>query len=276
MTKRRNTGPGISFFAFQDIITGVVGIFILILVILVLELAQRVETASQASPEDIKPVIATIATLQQQVSEIEAEIEQHSAISSRWEDTNAFNIDDKVDRLKRMNQSMEKRVESSDTKRRKLASEDSLAMAEAQRLAQQSKELSGQRQELKELSIVAREIRKRENVLFGDNSVVYRDVTEDGRYMVLVTLSLGLVEIRDSLTRSVKTFTSARRLDDFEKWLATIPLGRRHLLLMIEPGGESDFSAMHTAVKESGARYGFTVVGAKHAVRLGYELGTTP
>ena len=47
MARRRSVGPGVSFFAFQDIITAVVGIFILVTLLLVLELAQRVETAGE-------------------------------------------------------------------------------------------------------------------------------------------------------------------------------------------------------------------------------------
>ncbi len=276
MTTRRNTGPGISFFAFQDIITAVVGIFILIMVILVLELAQRVETASAAPTQDIKPVIETIEELKQQISASEAEIEKRSAVVSRSEGINAFNIADKVDQLRHQNQTLKNRIKASNSKQRNISSEISRAQTNSQKLAMQTNDLSGQRQEFDELSETSRKIREKEQVLLDDDSTVYRDVTEDGRYMVLVTLSPGMIEIRDALTRSVKSFSGARRLDEFESWLDAIPLARRHLLLMIEPGGEVDFATMNEAAKTKGAQYGFTVVGAKHVVRLGYELGKTP
>jgi hypothetical protein len=47
--RRRTQGSGVSFFAFQDIITSVVGIFVLIMLIMVLELVQTVSEAKASS-----------------------------------------------------------------------------------------------------------------------------------------------------------------------------------------------------------------------------------
>ena len=94
--------------------------------------------------------------------------------------------------------------------------------------------------------------------------------------MSLVTLSAGKIEVRDALTRSVEVFNGGKRIDQFERWLDAIPLQRRHLLVMIEPGGEGDFHSVDSAAKSRQAQYGFTVVGADHVIKLGFELGAAP
>tara|TARA_R110002073_G_scaffold73085_7_gene178790 strand:+ start:7274 stop:8104 length:831 start_codon:yes stop_codon:yes gene_type:complete len=276
MSKRRNAGPGISFFAFQDIITAVVGIFILITLILVLELAQRVESASAAPAEDIKPVVETIAMLQRQIEKIEAEIAERSQESNRSADINAFNIEDKVLQLRQQNGSLELQIETSDAKSNQLASENAVANAESARLIEQSSQLSSQRIKLEELANKAEQIQEKTNVLLGDESTVYRNETEDGRYLTLITLSAQTIEIRDALSRTTRVFRGARRLRELEMWFTTTPMLHRHLLVFVEPGGAGDFQTIETLATGNDARYGFTVVGLNHAVRLGYELETTP
>ncbi|MFG0262329.1 MAG: hypothetical protein ACF788_08055 [Novipirellula sp. JB048] len=276
MAKRRNSGPGISFFAFQDIITAVVGIFILITLILVLELAQRVETASAAPTEDIQPIVATIATLRDQIEQIESELAERSQAINRFSDVNAFNLEDKLQQLKQQNASLEAQIETSDAKKNQLVAENKIANAEAARLSEQSTQLASQLDQIQEQAKKAEQIQKQANVLLGDESTIYRDEIEAGRYLTLITLGSGRIEIRDALTRSAKIFRGRKRLSQLATWFSTTPLLHRHLLVMIEPDGASDFQTVKELATNHNASYGFTVVGRDHAVRLSYELELTP
>lgn len=276
MAKRRSGGPGISFFAFQDIITAVVGIFILITLIMVLELAQRVEAASQAQPEDIQPVTETIETLQQQNERLAAEIESRTTKMNRNLDLNAFNVSEKTEQLKQQNAALQLRIETSTEKQRLLNTELYKAEFESKQLAVQSQSLAGQRKELDEMSKTAAQVTKKINVLLGEGSTIYRDEVETGRFMVLITLSPGSIQIRDALSRTINTFNGARRTDDFQDWIEQVDLQRRHLLVLIEPGGVSDFDTVRQSVTKAKAQYGYSVIGPNHAVRLGFELGTAP
>lgn len=272
MAKRRSTGPGISFFAFQDIITAVVGIFILITLILVLQLAQRVEAGSESVPQDIQPIVATIKSLQQQVRDLEAEMAQRAAASSRTEDINAFNIAEKVERLKSENAGSTGRIETSLKNRSELEKLKYVAISESEKLATQSISLSEQRQELSELNEEVRKMQAQRNAVQGEQSTLFRDQTEQGRYVVLVTLSPESIEIQDGLTRNKEKLSGAEKLERWNLWLAKIPLSRRHLLLRIQPGGERDFQAIKAAADAAGAEYGFTVVGSDDAARFGHDL----
>lgn len=276
MVKRRGGGPGISFFAFQDIITAVVGIFILITLILVLELAQRVESAAMAPTVDIQPIVETAQTLEQQIGLIRVEIEQRSAMTQHTSELNAFNVQEKTEQMISAIETLESRTTASRAKISQLTSLQFEAEAEAKRVADEYEGLADERAERDQLADRARRIREQTNVLLGDDVPIFRDVADDGRYLVLITIAPGEIEIRDALLRSTKTFSGASRGDDFESWLVGTSLGRRHLLIMVRPGGEGDLVTIKAAADSAGAQYGYTVIGDNDSVRLGYEVKGIP
>ncbi len=276
MAKRRDGGPGISFFAFQDIITAVVGIFILITLILVLELAQRVESAAMAPTEDIQPIVETTQTLEQQIEVMRVEINQRSDSAQRSSELNAFNVQEKTEQLVAKVKTLESRIAASQSKNGQLASKQFEAEAEAKRVADEYEKSADQRAKRDELAERTRQTREQVNIMLGDDAPIFRDVTEDGRYLVLVTIAPGEIEIRDALLRSTQTFSGSSRTREFESWLADVPLNRRHILVMVRPGGESDLTTIKAAADSVGARYGYTVIGDDDSVRLGYEVKVIP
>ncbi|TWT66366.1 hypothetical protein [Allorhodopirellula solitaria] len=276
MAKRRNTGPGISFFAFQDIITAVVGIFILITLILVLQLAQRVEAASEAVPQDIQPIVDTIAELRQQISQIEAEIAERSAAGSQTAGLNKFNIAEKVEQLKSENARLAARIETSRSKQSELKKLAFVALAESEKLAKEAASLSKHQQELNELAQQTAQLQSKQKALRSDDSTIFRDQTDEGTFLVLITVSPETIRIRDGLLQTEQILTGTSRIDQWKQWLAEIPLSRRHLLLRIRPGGERDFRSMKSAADAADAAYGFTVVGMQEAARFAHEVGELP
>jgi len=272
MSRRRNTGPGISFFAFQDIITAVVGIFILVTLILVLQLAQRVEAASEAVPQDIQPIMETVASLQEQISGMEAEIATRAEAGAAMEGINAFNIVEQVEQLKSENAGLQARIETSRGKQQELKKLSNETRVIAQTLAEQAASQAGQRERMEELSDKIDEIQSQRIAMTDDPSTVFRDQTERGKYVVLVSISDRSMVIRDALTQSVTELTGPTQVEQWRRWLRDIPLSRRHLLLRIQPGGERDFQSIRTAADEANAQYGYTVVGADDQAKFGHEL----
>ena len=93
---RRTIGPGVSFFAFQDIITAVVGIFILITLTLILELNQRVESASDA-PESANPNIEQeVVDLEQQTVNLQRQYDLRLQQLADMSEITVLNRDQKI------------------------------------------------------------------------------------------------------------------------------------------------------------------------------------
>ena len=236
MAKRRSAGPGVSFFAFQDIITAVVGIFILITLILVLELAQRVETASAESAPDLKPIVETIADMKQQIAEFETAMQERLNANDQAVVVNKFNVAEKTDQARGRVQTLESRVENSEAKQISLASLNAKAQAESKQLSTELADtVAVQRADMEQLAEREKEIREKQKVMLGNGSPVYRDVADNGRHLVLVTLLPRTIEVRDALTRSAQRFSGRSRVSQFERWANSVGFGRRHILVRIQP-----------------------------------------
>ncbi len=92
MGRRKAASNSVSFFAFQDIITSVVGIFVLITLIMALELAQTMENASEASSEGVSAeLLASLASLQVGVEQMQGEFDALSSTQGATSGLNRFN-----------------------------------------------------------------------------------------------------------------------------------------------------------------------------------------
>ena len=276
MATRRSLGPSISFFAFQDIITAVVGIFILITLILVLELAQRVEAASSGESVNVAPIVEAIQSLDEEVARLRELVKSRLNEEASTTALNAFTRVEMVDQLRSQHAGLETRLAQVQSQINRLETQQAKAKAESQLLASESVKLQTQRTLIEQLSQKMRQVQAKLNLLAGDKSPIYRDETEDGRFVTLMTLDGTSIELRDALTQSSESFVGGRRLASLEQWLKTNSLAQRQLYIMIQPGGSNDFDAMRQLLEDANAVFGFTVVGENDSVQLGFEVNQIP
>lgn len=270
--KRRSIGPGVSFFAFQDIITAVVGIFILITLILVLELAQRVEAASSRPTIDVEQVHTTIASLAKEVEQMQAEYDRRIADQSDVAGLNQFNRDAKIAELRAATQSAAERL--ANAREQIHVTEQSLKQAQKTEatLLQQAAALEDDRELLAELRQELDELGRRINEIESDNPLIYRDQTADGRLLTLLLIRENEIELRDALTQISLRWTGLARMNQFRSWLDSNGIGSRHFLLLIRPGGAGDYQSIRKDLEEADAAFGFDVVGGQRSIRLGFEV----
>lgn len=274
--KRRNNGPSVSFFAFQDIITAVVGIFILITLLLVLELAQRVEAAASTPTADISAVEEMIETLQGEVERMKEEIQDRIESQNNTAGINEFNRQEETEKLEDKTKVLTQQIASAVELATDLATKIAAAKQEENKLLMQSEGLSSQRSLLEELDKRLAQVQSEINRLESDDTPVFRDQTEQGRFITLITLASGKIEVRDALTKFKEDYTGPRRTNDLFAWLDANDLSIRQIYLVIKPGGTEDFHSVQEHLDKGGAVYGYNVAGASDSIRLGFELPTLP
>jgi vacuolar-type H+-ATPase subunit I/STV1 len=274
--KRRNTGPSVSFFAFQDIITAVVGIFILITLLLVLELAQRVEAAASTPTADISSVKEMIETLQGEVDRMTEEIQERIESQNETAGINEFNRQEETEKLEDKSKVLQQQIASANEMAIDLSKRIAAAKQEENKLLLKSQELGSQRALLEELEKRLAQVQNEINRLESDDTPVFRDQTEQGRFITLITLAAGKIEVRDALTKSKQDYTGPRRTNDLFAWLDANDLSSRQVYLVIKPGGTTDFHAVQEHLDDSNAVYGFNVTGAADSIRLGFEMPPLP
>lgn len=270
---RKTSGPGVSFFAFQDIITSVVGIFILITILLILDFLQRVE-ASATNREaiyDAAPVREAIKTLEAEVATTSQHIETRMASQQVTVEINQFNRAEKLEALEVKLQASQLQL----LKAQALAVdlERQIASAQSESLGSESKlqEIERRQQELAAVMSNLETIESQIANLKNDATPIFRDVTEEGRSLTLIILGNETIELKDAMTQSKQTWKGASRLDRFRTWLNEADLNQRQLYVVIKPGAASDFAAIQVSLDRSNAPYGFNVSSAEETVLLEFE-----
>jgi hypothetical protein len=270
---RQTTGPSVSFFAFQDIITSVVGIFILITILLILDFLQRVEAAAtnREALHDATPIREAITTLQAEVATTSQLIETRMASQQATAGINQFNRAEKLDALEAKLQASQQQL----LKDQRLAVylDRQIGSAQGEAIGSESKRQEIERRQ-QELAAVVSKLKTVENQiadLKNDATPIFRDVTEEGRFLTLIILDNQAIELKDAMTRSKQIWKDASRLDRFRTWLDETDLSQRQLYIVIKPGSASDFTAMQVSLRRSNATYGFNVSGADETVFLEFE-----
>ena len=93
MGRRKAQGPSVSFFAFQDIITSVVGIFVLITLIMMVDLVTRKASASSSKKFVEDTYSSAIADLELQLQELQSQSSKLDAMSAKVGNVQVFNKD---------------------------------------------------------------------------------------------------------------------------------------------------------------------------------------
>ena len=270
---RRTIGPGVSFFAFQDIITAVVGIFILITLTLILELNQRVESASDA-PESANP------NIEQEV----VDLEQHTAILQRQYDLRLQQLAD-MSEITVLNRDQKIQEAKAD----RMAAEQQLAnlikmlaainqQIENQNesnteLESEASQLSEQKKKIEQLETILAKLANQKNQIKGEEGLLYRDQVDSTNYVCLVQLNGAGVKSKDAANQLVKTLSNAR---GFASWLRTNTPRGRHFLILLEPSGVKHFEDIREQLQDANAIYGFDLVEDGHEASLTFEWEAKP
>lgn len=270
---RKTNGPGVSFFAFQDIITSVVGIFILITILLILDFLQRVE-ASVSKPQavhDAAPIREAITTLEAEVATISQLIETRMSSHQMTVEVNQFNRVEKLDALQAHLGASQQQLRKSRALAEDLARQIGTAQGESLGSQLHRQEIEKRQQELASIVSKIQIVENQLAELRNDATPIFRDVTQQGRFLTVIILNNEAIELKDAMTKSRQIWRGGSRLDQFRKWLNETDLNQRQLYLVIKPGSASDFSAMRVSLDRSNAMYGFNVSGDDETVLLGFE-----
>jgi DNA repair exonuclease SbcCD ATPase subunit len=271
---RKTSGPGVSFFAFQDIITSVVGIFILITILLILDFLQRVEasaTAKEAS-NDAAPVIEAIQTLKDDISRMSQDVEARSQAQSKNARINKFNRDEEFQAMKNKVAVIEQQIKKASDLSEDLEQKLESAEEESSTTESRRDKINSQESELQALLLKLKVLDQQLGEFQNDSTPVFRDVSENGRFLTIIVLERGAIELKDAMTKTKESWQGSQRLDRLREWLATAELGNRQLYIVVKPGGAGDFQAMRRDLSNSNTTYGFNVSGEGDRISLRFEM----
>lgn len=266
--RRRTIGPGVSFFAFQDIITAVVGIFILITLTLILELNQRVESAARPANADAAQMQQQIVALIQESERLQSlyntRLKQHTNANS----ITTFNYEKKLREVTANTVATKQQISNAKQALKSTLSERLKAREVHDRLVAEGKMLDDERQKTSNLETKLQALANKANKIKQDTSIVYRDRIDDLTFVCLLQLNQQGIEIKDAATKTVQQLNSVKF---FEEWSENNSSTRRHYLILLEPTGTQYFPDVREILQDANATFGFDLVEAGHESALSFE-----
>lgn len=272
MSRRKASGPSVSFFAFQDIITSVVGIFVLITLIMMVELVQRKGStpASTKLLEDSHSSV--IADLVLQVETLESRSKKLDSISTKIGSVQVFNKDEIAKELRASIQSLNEQIERTDQRKREIQKIiDSQIKLQAS-LQSETLQRSRDREELAKLLKELKRLDSKIGELDSDAPLIFKSKSLDGRTVVVVDVARDETVLLD-LDADRRTTIRGKDLErEFKNWIAKHSKGNFHYFLLIRPNGASSFDTLRSSLDENGASYGYDLLDQDRTIRLRSEV----
>lgn len=286
--RRQTRTPGVSFFAFQDIITAVVGIFILITLIMVLELIDKVDAASRTPAGDAAAIERLIEQTRADADTIEAELagaregreKENRAIEMSAQYTDE-SLQEQLEKQLKRNQQLTEQVAAV---QRQL--DDSQSRLKAAKL-QVDSELREIEKQMEAMQSTRAEINDRTEKLRGEDSPLYNDTLADGRALVIIRLgdhpeSSRQISMREGDRQADQSFGEVSSLINAIK---RRDARKSHYMVLVAPGGAKDFESLRdyfdSTYRDSlfgrqetagSIRYGFDVIGSNNDIKLVFEV----
>ena len=269
---RKNSAPSISFFAFQDIITSVVGIFVLITLIMAVELAAKAtERLSTEKPvaENLSKVVELMQSEVDALKRRETELEK---MSSAVAGVQRFNIDEIRTDLEKESKQLQERTNRFDALHRSTRSVLVAAEGQLKQLQEVSIASQPKHEELKKLLGKLEFLDRKVSNLKTDNPMVFRDASLSGKDLVVVDLTASEIGLLDLERKVREKFIGSGRADKFLKWVTDSRLQNLHFLLLVRPGAASSFESCRNKLDQLHASYGFDVIANDRTLKMRNEL----
>ena len=269
---RKNSAPSVSFFAFQDIITSVVGIFVLITLIMVVELAAKAtERLSTEKPvaENLSKVVSLMQLEVDALKQREAELENASSLVAGVQ---RFNIDEIRADLEKETKQLEERTKRFEALERTTRSVLAAAEGQLRQLQEESIANQPKQDELKKLLGKLEFLDRKINNLKTDDPMVFRDASLSGKDLVVVDLTASEIGLLDLERKVREKFIGTDRAEKFHKWIERSRLPSLHFLLLVRPGAASTFESCRIKLDQLHASYGFDVITSDRTLKMRNEL----
>ncbi len=270
---RRPNGPAVSFFAFQDIITSVVGIFVLITIIMMIELVSKKVEGQSSGKRVADSLRASIRSLESDLVEMRERSDELAERSKKVAGVQRFNVKEiRSDIAKRIRQ-IEDQTKRSDAVSQQIRRVVLSTEGELNQLNQRAVASDSKRDELRKLLDKLQFLDTKLGNLTTDEPLVFRNADLAGRSLVIADIQEKQFSVLELARDSRRIYSGNDRLAKFGDWLKKQDIDKLHILLLVRPGAANSFNALQPKLEAVGASFGFDVVAAKRSIKLRSEVG---
>lgn len=277
MSRRGRTGPVISLFAFQDIITSVTAIVMVITLLLAVDLIQRKQSRQADSSGEIARELADRASkLEAQLSAIKEQSAQTTDLVREIAATSPADLRSEISSREAQIAALQSDKERLQSRRQKVGELEKVAIASQLELVTIEEETAQIEQAALDLERQVLKERQENRIVFtmprGSQKEGWIAVIESGRIIAVpVGREARPVEFRSSGT----ALFGANAAKLFGKWIQQQGLRTAYFLLLVRPGAAMTFDETEEELGELSVSHGFDVVSRDVAI-IHPERGAAP
>lgn len=279
MSSRRNrSGPAISLFAFQDIITSVSGIIIVMVLLLSLELLDRPETKPNSVTSSVAANVETaIVEASAELDTLQLTVQELNSLIGDVANTSPAELAAEIESLRRRIDKKRRQIEQLQIQAQELEQEEKKVLVEQFDLKDERVRLAEIEQNIAGLEQQIEEEKSDDRLVFsmprGFKKSGWLAVVEAGK---IETAPLGREAPPLRFTVRPSGFIGTESAaDQFLDWAESRSTTKTYFLLLVRPSGAADFDELETSLTLRGFEYGFDLIGADRVV-LHPERGAAP
>ena len=277
MSRRGRSGPTISLFSFQDIITSVTAIVTVITLLLALDLVQRKQSQSSDSSsamavaliEHLERAEAELARLRT-VAETADELGREAAVTSPAELRNEI-------------AQRESTIVELERERKKLEQQRQKWLALKKEKLSEQFDLEPLKDEQRKTELAASELERQRAEEQAENRTVFtlpRGLQKEGWLAVIdsqqITVApIGLAAKPTTLVATGLSLFGSSAVGNFEKWIVDQRLSSAYFLLLVRPDAAVAFDKAQEMLERKMVSHGFDLVGADQKI-LHPDRGAAP
>jgi len=271
MGRRKAQGPSVSFFAFQDIITSVVGIFVLITLIMMVDLVTRKASANSSKKFVEDTYSSAIAELELQLQELQTQSGKLDAMSVKVGNVQVFNKEEISKDLKASIRSLNQQIERTEKRNQEIQRVIDAQNKVLSDLQIEMQKKSPDREELAKLLKDLEKLDSKIGELDSEEPLIFKSQSLDGRTVVVVEISRNELSILDLASEQRQTYQGLNLVKDFVSWIGANRVGKYHFFVLIRPGAAQKFLEIRQKLEASGASYGYDLIDQSRSLKLRSE-----
>ena len=264
MSRRGRSGPTISLFSFQDIITSVTAIVTVIALLLALDLVQRKQSQSGETSASI--ALELIAALER----AEAEFARLSVLAESTDELVKEVAATSPAELKNEIAQRESTIAELERERARLEQQNQKWRSREKEVLGEQFDLEPLKEEQVRTERTAKEVQRQSAEERTENRTIFslpRGTTKEGWVAVIDSdqISVAPLERPEKPTTFVSSgllLLSVSATGHFEKWIDERQLGSAYFLLLIRPDGAKPFDDVRRMMERKTISHGFDLAGA--------------
>jgi len=268
MSRRGRSGPAISLFAFQDIITSVTAIVIVIVLFLALDLVRRKQSdhsdSSDSIVDAVEDVTGRISELEAEITALKAEVSRSADSLSTVAQFSPAELQAAVERNKQAIQDLHAAQRRLEERQRQWLTRKTETLA--LKFDSQSKT-----EKIRKFQNESRDLRRQIEQLRDDPRPVFSLPKGLDKSGWLAVVESDVISVAP-LGRPAKPISFRQRsldllggtaTDAFVKWIQDENLRSDYFLLLVRPAGATQFDELDMALIRQKIAHGFDVIAAK-------------